>query len=224
MKIKNFIMYRMNDIKTTAHQVRGKLERRIIKNDDFSIISNNCWGGWVYRYYGLPYTSPTVGNFMIAEDYLKFIQNLRYYLDGEIEIISPEQAHAASRLAKTVEKFGTYPIGRIKDVDIHFLHDRSWEKAVETWNRRKLRINYNKIIIKFSMQNLCKEEDCKKFNSLPFPNKILFVPDPIDGIDNAVVFKRDHGRPETRDEGGHYQKYINMTKYIRNMKETKGYF
>lgn len=224
MSIANFVKYRWNDIKTAGRKCRGKLERKVLKNDDFTIISNNCWGGWVYRFYGLPYTSPTVGNFMIADDYLKFVKNLKFYLNQDPVFILPEEAHRADDLKKTVPKFGEYPIGRIKDIDIHFLHDSSAEKALATWKRRAERVNYNKIIIKFSTQNLWSEENCREFAAFEFPNKILFTANPIAGIQNAVVFRRDRGLNDTRDEGAMYQKYINMTRYIRKIRETGKYF
>lgn len=40
-----------------------KSRRQRLNRCDFSIISNNCWGGSVYRYFGLPYQSPTAGLF-----------------------------------------------------------------------------------------------------------------------------------------------------------------
>ena len=50
--------------------------RNKLNNTDFSIISNNCWGGSVYRRYGLQYKSPTIGLYFFAEEYIKFLMNL----------------------------------------------------------------------------------------------------------------------------------------------------
>ena len=49
--------------------------RRIkqLKQTDFTIISNNCWGGMIYESYGLSKQSPTVGMFFMAPDYIKFV-------------------------------------------------------------------------------------------------------------------------------------------------------
>ena len=57
-----------------------KARRKQLLFTDFTIISNNCWGGLVYQYFGLPYTSPTVGLFIMDDDYIKFLENLDYYL------------------------------------------------------------------------------------------------------------------------------------------------
>ena len=40
-----------------------------LQNTNFSIISNNCWGGYVYQEQNLPYQSPFVGLFLYAKDY-----------------------------------------------------------------------------------------------------------------------------------------------------------
>ena len=42
-----------------------------LDNKDFTIISNNCWGGMIYESYGMQKLSPTVGLFFMSEDYIK---------------------------------------------------------------------------------------------------------------------------------------------------------
>ena len=53
--------------------VLAPLRRRKLKERDFTIISNNCWGGICYEYYGLQKLSPTVGLYFFSEDYIKFV-------------------------------------------------------------------------------------------------------------------------------------------------------
>ena len=48
--------------------------RKKLNRADFTVISNNCWAGSVYRYFGLPYLSPTAGLYFFASDYIKFVQ------------------------------------------------------------------------------------------------------------------------------------------------------
>lgn len=45
--------------KTNSRFSKGRQNH--LTRSDFSIISNNCWAGTVYRYFGLPYQSPTAG-------------------------------------------------------------------------------------------------------------------------------------------------------------------
>lgn len=56
---------------------------------DFTIISNNCWGGMIYESYNLPKNSPTVGLFFFAEDYICFLENLKEFVEAPLEFISP---------------------------------------------------------------------------------------------------------------------------------------
>lgn len=52
-------------------------------NKQFTIISNNCWGGMIYESYNLPKESPTVGLFFMADDYINFLKHLKeYFLCG----------------------------------------------------------------------------------------------------------------------------------------------
>ena len=49
-------------------------------NHDVSIISMNCTGGILYHDLGLKFLSPTINLFFRAEDFIKFCENLDYYL------------------------------------------------------------------------------------------------------------------------------------------------
>lgn len=51
-------------LKTT--KIRSLLKKRQLTNLDFTIISNNCWGGLTYEEYGLRKNSPTVGGVYLS--------------------------------------------------------------------------------------------------------------------------------------------------------------
>ena len=59
----------------------ASVRRMKLNRADFTIISNNCWAGSVYRYFGLPYLSPTAGLYFFASDYIKFVSNLQHYVN-----------------------------------------------------------------------------------------------------------------------------------------------
>ena len=61
--------------------------RKKLNRTDFTVISNNCWAGSVYRYFGLPYSSPTEGLYFFGSDYVKFVSDLRHYVDSKLEFI-----------------------------------------------------------------------------------------------------------------------------------------
>lgn len=226
MSVRNFIKYRCLDLSEYLRNKKGKLEGHFLKNKNYTIISNNCWGGWVYRYYGKKYSSPTVGNFIMSSDYLRFIKNLKHYMETDLVFILPDEAHDKEWLKENVPKFGQYPIGRIDDVDVHFLHASGNDQAYSDWNRRKARIDYSRIIVKFSTQNHWTKDQCIDFMNWDFPaeNKLFFTTRKIIDTDYEKVFMRDAGLSDTRDEGRFYQKYVNMTKVINGSVDTKDYF
>lgn len=155
-------------IKYTCNSRQKKL-----KNKNFTIISNNCWGGMVYESFNLPKQSPTVGLFFMADEYIKFLQAFPDILNEEIEFIDPMESKYVDFL-KQDNKYGSYPIGLIGGIEIEFLHYHSKEEVVEKWKRRCERMNFDHLIIKMNDQNLCNEEHIKKFSELPFKNKVFF--------------------------------------------------
>ena len=58
-------------------------------------------------------------------------------------------------------------------MEIVFLHYKSEEEAYEKWNRRKARINWDNLYVKFSKMNQCTEKHMKEFSELPYEKKIL---------------------------------------------------
>ena len=66
--------------------------KKQLKSTDFTIISNNCWGGMIYESYNLPKESPTVGMFFIAKDYIEFLSDLKGYVNGTMTFIKPEES------------------------------------------------------------------------------------------------------------------------------------
>lgn len=154
--------------------------RKKLENTDFTIISNNCWGGMIYESYNLPKRSPTVGMFFIASDYIKFVSDLKGYLVGNLIFIKPEESRwKEMQQLSDDKKFGTYPIGVLSNgcesIEIFFLHYHSEQEAKDKWERRCKRINWDKLLVKFNDQNGCREQDVKDFMALPIKNKLFFT-------------------------------------------------
>ena len=74
------------------------MRRKKLKDENFTIISNNCWGGTIYESYGIKKMSPTVGMFIMPEDYLKFIANFDYYVSQPLEFIYPDHSKWKEKL------------------------------------------------------------------------------------------------------------------------------
>jgi len=184
-----------------------------LNNTDFTIISNNCWGHFVYSRYALPYLTPTIGMYIFPDDFVKLCHNLRYYMELPLEFITyRESKHKDAIIAKEQTNI---PIGKLDDVEIVFLHYKTEELAREKWERRAKRINYDNLIFKFTKMNGCTKEELKRFDALECDKKICFVP-PEDKnlIKCAVPFKSAKGKSEVTNDTIEYDRYINLTKLI----------
>ena len=153
------------------YNIKRNRVRKAVKCKDFTVISNNCWAGKVYQYLDLPYLSPTAGLYFFAEDYLRFLSDLKYYLSLDLQFISVEESKYSELLKKRNQTY--VPIGKLDNVEIVFLHYKSESEAKEKWDRRKQRVNYDKLSVKLSNMNLCSEKHMEEFSALPYENKIL---------------------------------------------------
>ena len=55
----------------------------LIKNP-VTILSDDCWGGYVYNRLGLKFSSPLINIYWDRDEYAKFIQNPLFYLQSEL--------------------------------------------------------------------------------------------------------------------------------------------
>src|SRR5436190_7288199 len=64
-------------VKVWRRRMAAKIMRARVTNRNFSIISNDCFGGMAYEELGLRYESPFVGLFVLPEDYVRLLRNLK---------------------------------------------------------------------------------------------------------------------------------------------------
>jgi uncharacterized protein (DUF1919 family) len=159
------------------------LQRRN-NNVDFTIISNNCWGGGIYEDLNLEYRSPTVGLFFYAPCYLNFLENFDRLIDSEIKFVLKSKYNIANNYRVSHNHY--YPIGILDDVEIHFLHYDTEVVAEDKWIRRKERINRDNLFVKFCNRDLCTSELILRFDNLKFKNKVFFTNKKLSGIKSSV--------------------------------------
>lgn len=182
---------------------------------DFTIISNNCWAGHVYRRYRINYNTPTIGMYFFPEDYLKFISNLKENVNLPMKVIPASQSKHYQRLQEL--KQTNVPIAVLgDDIEIVMLHYHSEKEVIEKWNRRKARINWNHLLVKNTMQNGMTEEQVKRYDALPFAQKIIFVPYKMDGVKSAIWYKSDCKSDRVLDDIINFNKYIDLTKWLNS--------
>ena len=198
----------------------AKARRKKLTNTEFTVISNNCWGGMLYESYDLPKQSPTVGTFFMADDYIRFCRDLRAYTPKPLTFIKPEASRYAELLKKD-PRFGSYPIGVIDDIEIMFLHYHSEEAACDKWTRRCERIRWDKLIVKFNDQNGCTEDHVRAFAELPFEHKLFFtIHDwpitPWPGYCKIRQMTRDEAVTASHEPFGR-NRYLDLTKLINEL-------
>jgi uncharacterized protein (DUF1919 family) len=195
------------------------MDKMKIKNKDFTIISNNCWGGNVYQSLDMQYHSPTVGMYFYADEYIKFLKNFEYYMQQDLKFIPINESKYCNDII-SVNNSNNYPIGILGDVEIVFFHYKNEQEALDKWNRRVKRINWNKILFKFNDQNLCMDHHLQKFDELPYEHKICFTAKKHDNIKSCVQFEeyKDSEYVINDTKESIYKKYVDVYKLLNNLK------
>lgn len=148
---------KIRDLEWSAYKQKRK---RKLKNNDFSIISSNCIGMFMYKDMGLKYLSPTINLSIPMNDFVKMAENLRWYMEQKIT------------QAETKEH---YPVGYLGDVEVRFIHYSTFEEAVWKWEERKKRINWDNLFIAGAERDGCTYGTIRRFQQLPYKNKVIFT-------------------------------------------------
>ena len=181
-KIINKIKTKILNIKINIHK---KNVRKEYNGENITIISNNCIAGTIYNILGMQFCSPTINQWMKMNEYMLFIENLKYYC--ECELIKNE-------LESNNWK---YPVGTLiagddnhKDINIYFNHYDDFTSARAKWEERKKRILWNKIYVIYDFND--KDIDSSllyDFDKLPIKHKIASIHSDIPGLNNFYRMK-----------------------------------
>lgn len=167
--------------------------RQSLRNRDVSIISNDCYSSFMYRFYHIPFNSPFVGLFIMPDDYLSLLEN-----PSLIEIPPRMTVSSRSRFAAVIpDSAKDYPLGLLPGgIEIHFLHYATVDEAYNKWTRRVPRINWQNCIVKFSQNNGCTEEHLRRFDALPYSSKVMFTTEPHPDLACAVALPEFAGEAQ----------------------------
>ena len=166
----------MDTLKDRIIRARAPLKRIGLENRDFSILANNCWGGIVSRDRRLPYNSPTCGTYFFSKDYLRFLSDVHRYLETELEELPVRESRYAEELISLHGE--EVVLGRMDDVEVVLLHYPTFAEAKEKWDRRKKRIRWDNLLVKYSDQNGFVPEYFETFRALPFANRLFLTTNP----------------------------------------------
>lgn len=180
-----------------------------IRNKQVCIISNNCWGGFMYQSCNLPYSSPLIGLYFYAPEYIKFLKNLKYNINQPLHFIKKEQ----SKYSKYISK--NYIIGVLGNtgIEIVFMHYHNEAEVLEKWERRKKRIDYTNMIVKFSDTDCCRDDKLiYEFDKLPFKYKVCFTGKPYPECQSVKFMTEFKTQGYALYEWAYSYKYYNFVK------------
>jgi len=132
--------------------------RKNLYNHNFSILSANCLGGIIYHDLGEKFMSPTVNLYMSSGDFVTLACNLDSYLRKEL---------------KEIKRDLPYPVGGLGEIELHFVHYKSFEEAVNKWEERKNRIDKNNLFLLLTDRDDFSEEILEKYAKLDYPKVLL---------------------------------------------------
>lgn len=202
--------------------IKAKINYLFIDKDDFTIIANNCWGTFIYKKFGIPYKSPFINLMFFAPDYIEFLENFSLELLEKLTFIDQKDSKHKDELIRLGIFNGDYPVGLLDGkYEMHFLHYRTEEDARDKWFRRLKRINPKKLIFKFSDGDKFEPSMAKRFDALPFKNKVLFCAAEFPEIDSAITLEKFRGKDRVHDEWKNASKEFNAANYINNMHENE---
>ena len=88
-----------------------------------------------------------------------------------------------------VKENASCPIGMLGDVRIEFVHYDAFEEAVQKWEERKKRINWDNLFIVGSEKCGCDLKTVERFDELLYKNKVIFTHVEYPKIKSAYYIK-----------------------------------
>ena len=190
---------------------QNKYMKKKLRQNDFTIIASFCGGGTLYHDIGMRFLSPTINMAFDGKDFCTFCENLRDNVLQEITEYKTDKV--------------TYPVGRIgDDIEIRFVHYKTFQEAKEKWEERAKRINYEKIFIMATDRDGMSSEECiRRFDNLPY-KKIMFTAKklPYDWAVYCPCFKHRQSvgvMTGIADIAGHrfYEKYVDILEILNSL-------
>lgn len=165
----------MNRINWRLRKLINEKNRKKLTNTNFSLIASNCNGGFILHDLGMRFNSPFINLWIKPKDFIRILSDFCEYMDAPLTFVNEDGID--------------YPIGKLLDAKIYFMHYESEAEAESKWKERKQRIDYDNMFILFTDRDGCTYDDLLDFDRLPFKNKIVFTKRPYPDIKSAVYIK-----------------------------------
>lgn len=198
-KVKN-IVNRLQR-KSLNHQLKLRLT-----NQGMSVLSANCVGAFILHDLNQPFNSPFVNLYISPKDFIRYLQNIDFYQQQSLEFIATDKS---------------YPVAKLADVYIHFMHYHNAQEAAEKWQIRSARINPDNLFIIMTDKDGAEGityDDLAAFDQLPFKNKVVFTHKPYPELRSAFYIKGFEQQNQVGDlfafSGWNGRKYYDQFDYV----------
>jgi len=172
-----------------AKHLRNKmgavLNRAGLERDDFTVISNDCWGQALYEELGLPNRTPLVGSGMHADCFLRFLGDIPGYLASPLRFVATSRHASVNRLRLRRSIWPMAVLG--EDVELHFLHYTTEADSRRAWEEGLRHVNLDRVVVKFTVdKDGALPKHAAQFDRMPFERKLLISAHPHPEISCAV--------------------------------------
>jgi len=133
--------------------------RTRLKNN-VTILASNCLGGFIYHDLGTQFISPTINTRFDSPDFVNFVCNIDYYLDQPLAFIPTKEP---------------YPVAKLGDLTVNFVHYPSAEVAETKWKERIIRIDWDHVFVLLNDNDGMTERDFAKLDACRFKNVLVFT-------------------------------------------------
>ena len=180
--------------------------QQLLSNHEMSVIASNCNGALILHDLGEQFRSPFVNLYLEPTDFVKYLQNMTAYNQMELGFITTDKP---------------YPVGKLSDITIHFMHYHSAQEALEKWETRLKRVNLDNLFIIMTDKDGAEGvtyEDLVAFDNLPFKNKVVFTNKPYPELASAFYIKGFEQETQVGDlfdfSGWNGAKYYDQFDYV----------
>ncbi len=167
--------------------------RKRLLNKNASIVSINCNGCTISHDLGLRFNTQFVNLWLYPKDFIKYCENFDYYNEQPMVFVK--------------EAGVDYPVGLLDDIKIYFMHYLSEEEAYEKWEKRKKRIDKNNLFFMMTDQEGCTLEEIRRFDNLPYKNKVIFTHLPMEEINSSFYIRGFENESSVGKLNGYTGKY-----------------
>ena len=149
-----------------VERIRRRMSRRArpyLAGREFSFITQNCFGARLSEWADDRFRSPTINLWFKPDGFLTLVEDLGSYLAQDlVEDRKGSIDHG-------------YPVGRLGDIEIFFMHYSSFEQARRSWLERAPRVRMDRVIVVMNDRDGFDASHLRRFQSLPFDRKVLFT-------------------------------------------------